>query len=411
MSSAQQSEPIIDAEIVSDDKSDISHSITDKNNVADDKKSGRLSWFGWAVAGAFTVFALGVVFAPQVREQMQILGLAPDPGPTASKEPTTPVDYGPRMDQLAADVAQLQQQLVELASQSPSLDVADVRDLVTPVIREEQAAARADIDKLTSDLAAQRAENASLGALVQQLSADVTAAQRALQTAAEAEKPIDFQPEIAALKADMQVSRDMITQLTEKLIITEQLLAAQRAETAALASGRLSASPRGRLLVALMSLRDRLNSGSPYADVMAIVRADLETLPALDQAAAGAEYAKLMAAQQSGVASFSRLQADYQALLPELETDPAGDSWWSGLVRVRRTDSLAAGRDATLNAVEGFLRSADLAAAVSRLAADIPTEARPDSLKSWLSAAEARLNTLRALDTLTGRITTAADAS
>ena len=397
MTSKDADEAVIDAEIVSDDK--VAHGDADTSSagsagVPGTPRSGR---YGWITAGVFVIFIGGVIAAPFLRNQLVRAGLVPEPEPTVTGG-IAAGNSGLRSEEIA--------DLKEAVSQLKDAFNATDQQLINRLDRLEAASLDPNTSEDTSRVDTQQV--AALDAKITQQATDIERLSNALETLNSAIRNNARDtgvsaPRVAALEANLTALAAETKKLQDALDQAKVVIAEQAAQLDAVTAGKVTATPRGRLLVAMLQLKDHLNDGTSYADVLRAMRPDLEDLPPLDQAAIGSAYDQLATYQETGVQTISALRSSFLAMSRDLQADDTS-SWWSSLVQVRRTDTSAAGLDATINQVEQHLNTGDLGLAVDRLNRDIAVNNQSPALKDWLEAATSRLAALQAFETLGGRV-------
>ena len=151
------------------------------------------------------------------------------------------------------------------------------------------------------------------------------------------------------------------------------------------------------VVLAVGQVRDAALAGGPYAaplDALRQLGPDLSVPSALSSAAA------------SGIATRAQLQAQFNALVPLLVAEAAGDDWlapvrrlFQRLVSVRRTGEVAgATNEARVARAEAKMAGGDLAAAATELG-ELDGPAR-ELAADWRRRATQRVSVLAALDTM-----------
>lgn len=368
---------VVDAEIVHE-SDPVDTSVPEPKpveEVAQEKPRGGKA--GWVVAGMLAVFVGGLIAAPYGKEGLQTLGIlteSPTP-PTASQ-----ADYSEAITDLQARVS----------------DIALAGERRQEILAQHEAAiASGEVarDQIRSDvgLIANQQGTATVAA------PDVTALQNRLtaltdEVARLAALSNADNPEVAGLTGSVALARAEAAQLKTQLEALEGLVAELQA-------GSLEVSPRGRMLLALGRMKDQAALGLPLVAEIDSLRADLATLPALDQQLIGADVA-ILVAHPDGIRPFEALVRDFDgaASAAKRAQEKADGSLLANLFTVRRTDDGASGIDAILLSAERRLLARDVAGSLEELA-PLTGEAA-DAMTNWRGPAEAYVAVTGALDRL-----------
>ena len=377
-------ETIIDAEVVHEEpptgaagsnKARMNSDDTMKTIPAPESKPN--SKAGWVAAGLLGVFIGGVFAAPYFQSGLAYVGIKPvTPSAIA---PAQEIDLSPLQTSISDMKALLDRHQAILAQQAS-------RDAVQ---NETMAQIRADIALLASS---------EPGAA---LSANTPAEFAALK--AEMVRLTDDLARISALNAEADPA---VSQLTGALALARAEGAQLRARLNALETslqgiqaGALEATPRGRLVLLLSRMKDRAFEGLSFAADLEGLRVDLAELPALDQQLMGAEIA-VLSASGTGIRTYASLVRDYDAAVAAAlrEGEKESGTFFTRMFTSRRTDAGATGNDAIFLKAERRLSARDMAGAV--LALSELEGATAETISPWRKDAEAYVAVDRAFDRL-----------
>ena len=330
---------------------------------------------GWIAAGVLAAFIGGLFAAPYAEKQLVSLGLLQEERSVHVVPNITSFDSSA----LEAEIASLKTSLATykeiLAQQSDDIKAAEVsrtdlqRQLelaaaANPAIGSgetttEILALKADIERLTTDIARLSALNS------------------------------EANPEVSQLKGALALAKAENAQFKARLDALESNVVAVQA-------GALEASPRGRLVLALVRLKDRALAGLDFSSELNALRADIADLPAIDQQLMGAEFARLEQ-HSAGISPYISLVRDFDAAVSGALTagEKATGNFLSSLFTSRRTDAGASGDDAVFLQAERRLAARDTLGAVEALKAlSAPVKG---AMNPWVSKAEAYVETDAAL--------------
>ena|GEM_PF-1584725 len=378
-------ETIIDAEVVHEEPSPsaagsggttMSSDDTMKTIPTSDLKTN--SKAGWIAAGLLGVFIGGVFAAPYFQGGLAYIGIAPATT-TGAAPAAAEVDLTPLQTSIG-DIQALLSRHQEILAQQSSRDA---------VQNETMAQIRADIAVLASTepgaaLSANTpAEFAALKAEMARLTDDLA---RISALNAEAD------PAVSQLTGALALARAEGAQLRARLNVLETSIQGIQA-------GALEATPRGRLVLSLSRMKDRAFEGLSFAADIEGLRADLAELPALDQQLMGAEIAVLSNAG-SGIRTYASLVRDYDAAVAAAlrEGEKEDGTFFARMFTSRRTDAGATGNDAIFLKAERRLAARDMAGAV--LALSELEGATAETITPWRRDAEAYVAVDRAFDRL-----------
>jgi hypothetical protein len=336
--------------------------------------------------GGFVPLLLGGVIAAGIGYGATYMGWLPTAGDDDGGAIAT------ALEQQSSALAALQAQVTELANAAPATPEPAQVDL-SPVL-DEIAALTARVDSTAGTITA-LAERVSVIEDRPIFSGDIDAdAAAAVEAAQELEAELTAQREAAAARAaELQAEVEAAAQAAEQAAAeAAEAIAAAEAEAAA-------AAVRAQTEAALVTLRAALETGEPYDTALATI-AETAEIPE-----------GLSANADAGVPTLEALQAAYpplaRAALPVALQETAGDGMGDRLgafvmgqiggraVEPREGDD----PDAVLSRVEAAVRSGDLPAALSEIAA-LPQGAR-DVLAPWVADVEARAAAVEGLAALT----------
>ena len=374
-STAQDAE-IVDAEVVAETAAPQDETAM-KTVKAAPAVSTKNSKAGWFTAGVLAAFIGGVYASPYFEAGLVALGLRNSPPPAVPAGEA--VDLSPLQNEvydLQAALARHQEVLAQ--QQVEAAKTAGAQDQL-----------RKDLDLLAG---AQNPASALMNSTdVVNLKAEITRLSDDLARLSALNATTD--PAVSQLSGALALARAESAQLKERLSAIESTMQAVEA-------GALEASPRGRLVLSLSRMKDRALVGLPFAADVKGLRADIAELSALDQQLMGAELAVLESAA-GGIRSYTALVRDFDpsvaAALRAGEKEEG--SFLSNLFTARRTDAGATGDDAVFAKAERLLLARDVAGTVEALGA--LEGAVAETLQPWRSAAEAHVRVMRAFDRLT----------
>lgn len=371
---------VVDAEIVEESEAPKSADAEPKTVEpvqSDVKKGGRA---GWIVSGLLAAFVGGLFAAPYASESLRGLGLLP-PVPVADQTQTDP--------NLTAALE---------AAQARAADLALILDRHQEILAQHETAladAATARSQLENDIALAAGSNAQ--APVGEMTADVSAIEARIsaltdEVARLAALSAEENPQVAGLNGAVALARAEAAQLREKLQTLEGVVAELQA-------GSLEVSPRGRMLLALSRLKDQAARGLPIATDLDVLRADMATLPALDQQLIGADVA-ILTNHPDGVRPFEALVRDFggAASAAKRAQEKSDGSMLASLFTVRRTDDGASGIDAVLLDAERRLLARDVAGALDAM--KVLTGDALEATSLWREAATSYVAVTGALDRL-----------
>lgn len=373
---------VIDAEIIAEQeseglKADMAAEVKSVKSREPSKKPSRA---GWIIAFILAAFIGGLIAAPFARVGLEDLGiLSPAPTLVATGFPdigdtSVITDLNAQTADMAAKILQQQEMIAaltvrleamtaestQLRSDLSLLATTNVGSTSTQIDNVSLAAVKADIDRITSDVA-------QLKALAG-----------------------DTNPEVAALTGSLALARAETSQLKAKIDAVETVIEGLQA-------GALAATPRGRMLVVLGRIKEQAQAGLAFGADLSALRLDIAELPALDQQLVGADFATL-SQHADGVVSFEMLHQRFgdAARTIKLEQEKETGGLLANLFTVRRTDDGATGIDAVLLEAEKRLTVRDVAGAITALSG---LEGRAGTAATaWVSSAQAYHDTMAALD-------------
>lgn len=372
---------VVDAEIVEESETPAAAKPEPKTvePVPPVKSSGGRT--GWIVSGLLAAFIGGLFAAPYVTDSMRDLGLLP---PVASQNAAGAIS------------ADLTAAMNTVESQTADLALAIERH--QEILSQHEAALDAATEaraQLGNDIALAAGSNAASGESV--ASADVSALQIRITALADevtrlAALSTEESPQVAGLNGAVALARAEAAQLKDKLDTLEGVVAELQA-------GSLEVSPRGRMLLALSRLKDQAARGLSLSGDIDSLRADMATLPALDQQLIGADVA-ILTQHPDGVRPFGALVRDFggAASAAKRAQEKADGSMLASLFTVRRTDDGATGIDATLLEAERLLLARDVAGALDAL--KVLTGDAADAMNFWRAAATDYVDVTGALERL-----------
>lgn len=371
---------VVDAEIVEETEAPKRASAEPKtvNSVPPvAKKGGRA---GWVAFGFLAAFVGGLFAAPYASESLRDLGLLPSV--TTNEQPPAGADFAAALEAAEArtqDLALTLERHQEILSQHESALT-------------EATSARA---QLQSDIALAAGSNSQLND--GEVSVDLSSVEARIaaltdEVARLATLSAEENPQVAGLNGAVALARAEAAQLREKLQALESIVTELQA-------GSLEVSPRGRMLLALSRLKDQAARGLSIATDLDVLRADMATLPALDQQLIGADVA-VLTNHPDGVRTFEALVRDFgsAASAAKRAQEKSDGSVLASLFTVRRTDDGADGIDAILLDAERRLLARDVAGALDAMKVLTGDALAATSL--WREAATSYVNVTSALDRL-----------
>lgn len=230
-------------------------------------------------------------------------------------------------------------------------------------------------------------------ATVAALGDDVAQLSGALETLAKTQAEAgDSGARLAAMQTSLSATRSQLDAFDGRLKHFEAALAA-------LQSGSLTASPRGRMLIALTSLKQALDAGRGYAADLDSLAQEVALLTPVQQVPL-MEPLETLRAGAKGLLPYDQLVSQFDGVAAALSVAEARASgnFLSGLFTLRRTDARATGVDAALNKAERALLAQNLmasAAALKGLAG-----ADEDPARGWIDTMEALARARAAFEAL-----------
>ncbi|MCK0070330.1 COG4223 family protein [Kordiimonas laminariae] len=362
--SASEATEFIEAEIIEETVSSETPKFEDKKSAVVKTSSGKA---GWITAGVLAAFVGGLFAAPYAEKQLIALGLLNEGVSVGTVPASVPFDssaleaeidalkaslatYKEILAQQSADItaantarADLQRQLELAAASNPAVgNIDDSAQLVT---------LKADVERLTGDIARLSALNS------------------------------EADPEVSQLRGALTLAKAENAQFKARLDAIENSVTAVQA-------GALEASPRGRLVLALVRLKDRVLAGLDFSSELDALRTDIADLPAIDQQLMGAEFARLET-HSAGISPYISLVRDFDAAVSGALTagEKADGGFLSSLFTSRRTDAGASGDDAVFLQAERRLAARDTAGALKALEAlSVPVK---EAMAPWTAKAKA----------------------
>jgi len=344
---------------------------------------------GWWLSLVLAAFIAGLYSAPHVRSGLVRAGImeaVPDAyaavgGPSDARVLEGLADrLTARQDRLSDAQSALGDQLADLqrriaagasapSASSPDRDAAGVGGVAATVAADR-------LDAMSADLAA-------LGRTVKNLSA------AGLQAG-------DTQADISGLSQSLSAVRSELESLTARLGAYETV-------AKDLAAGAITASPRGRIMVTLASVRDALDTGAGFGTDADILLREVALLDAVTQAQLMGPLSRL-ADHSAGVATARDLSDGFADVAVALKRDHDAKSggFLTGLFTVRRQGAGATGIDGVLNAAERAVAAGDYLAAADGLAA---IDGSADSAAArWIADARGYMAAVRALEDIRARL-------
>ena len=372
---------VVDAEIVQESEPETAPGPEPKTVEAAKPQKPKGGKAGWIIAAMLAAFVGGLFAAPYGKEGLETLGIL-----TAAPVQQTgqPVDYSPAIAELKARLEE-----ISLAGERRQEMLAQHEAALT--------SAEQSRNQLQNDLglvAGQQGGSGASGPDVAALQARLTSLTDEVARLAALSKSEN--PEVAGLTGSIALARAEAAQLKGQLEALETLVADLQA-------GSLEVSPRGRMLLALGRMKDQAARGLPLASEIDSLRADLATLPALDQQLIGADVAVLVA-HPDGIRPYEALVRDFDgaASAAKRAQEKADGSLLANLFTVRRTDDGASGIDAILLSAERRLLARDVAGSLEELAP--LTGAAAEAMTNWRRPAEAYVVVTGALNRLQSAI-------
>ncbi|MBO6504908.1 MAG: hypothetical protein JJ850_05905 [Kordiimonadaceae bacterium] len=371
---------VVDAEIVEETEAPKRASAepkTVKSVPPVAEKGGRA---GWVAFGFLATFVGGLFAAPYASESLRDLGLLPPLAPT--EQPQAGADFSAAIEAMqarSADIAVTLERQQEILSQHETA-LADATTARTQLQTDIALAAGSNVQ------AADGSASANLNAVEARITALTDEVARLATLSAEEN------PQVAGLNGAVALARAEAAQLREKLQALESIVSELQA-------GSLEVSPRGRMLLALSRLKDQASSGLSIAADLDVLRADMATLPALDQQLIGADVA-VLTNHPDGVRTFEALVRDFggAASAAKRAQEKSDGSVLASLFTVRRTDDGADGIDAMLLDAERRLLARDVSGALEALS--VLTGDALEATSVWREAATSYVAVTTALDRL-----------
>lgn len=371
---------VVDAEIVEETEAPKRAEAEPKTVdpiVPKEPKGGR---GGWITAGLLAAFVGGLFAAPYASESLRDLGLLP-PAPGAESAAIGPEALAAieAVESRASDLALTLERHQEILAQHE----AAIGDAATARSQMQNDIALAAVSAGVPAGDAVPADVSAIEARLQALTDEVAR----LATISTEENP-----QVAGLNGAVALARAEAAQLREKLQAIEGVVADLQA-------GSLEVSPRGRMLLALTRLKDQAALGLPIGTELDVLRAEMATLPALDQQLIGADVA-VLTNHSDGIRPFQALVRDFggAASAAKRAQEKSDGSVLASLFTVRRTDDGATGIDAYLLDAERRLLARDVDGALDALKP--LTGDASDAMDMWRSAATAYVDVTSALDRL-----------
>ncbi|MFC3052189.1 hypothetical protein [Kordiimonas pumila] len=329
----------------------------------------------WLLCGLLAAFIAGAISFPYMREALVQIGLAPA-SPIQNINQAVP-DYSGALEDINKTLARHQEVLAQQAAQLADRATSEPSVMAASG---ETAALQAEVNAVKQQLAAQQTRMAETVASIEAASTGDSHLQ-AGQVAA-------LQTEIAGLKAALAENQrqqtTLITAYTERL--------------KGLEGGSIALSPRGRLYLALVDMRDRATAGEYVADDLSHIIQDERFLGQEDA------LARLEALRDWYVAMPDKTMD--KAALEELLTAAVREyvsarqkengSFLQNLFTVRRTGTAATGDDALLNTAEESMAAGNIKAAL-RAISGLEAQKGP-MLQNWIRAAEQYLEVEKRFD-------------
>ena len=371
---------VIDVEVI-----ETSETVTPQPSIAANNAPKKSKPWGWMFAGVLVVFIGGIFSAPYAREGLVTIGLLEkQAAPTAQTPANLDADTKATIDDLKSAVSRL----TAFTGQQEAIIQTLSRDLQTANSRLEEIANREPV--ANGETVSTSIDTAALDALQQdvtRLSEDVSrlASIRTSDT-----------PSTARIDSALAVTNAETAALRQKIADLESALEAVE-------SGRLETSPRGRLILLLSRIKDKAFAGLSFGNDLDGLRADLASLPALDQQVIGAD---LLALQETGglITPFDTLLANFDTVATDIvhAQEKSDGSFLQKLFTVRRRDAGATGVDAVLYDAEKKLLVRDIEGAVEEIEA--LEGAAKEAASTWLAQANTHLKARAAFDSLIARI-------
>ncbi len=343
---------------------------------------------GWIVSGVLAAFIAGIFAAPYAEKQLIQLGLLTASGTRDETQQTVSFDSSALEAEMAELKASLTTYKTILAQQAEdikageaartdlqrSVELAAAAQPLAGVPNEtpaDIAALKADIERLTTDIA-------RLGAISS-----------------------ESDPAVSQLKGALALAKAEAAQFKARLETVENNISAVQA-------GALEASPRGRLVLSLVRLKERALAGLDFSSELNALRTDIAALPAIDQQLIGAEFA-VLEKHAKGISPYIALVRDYDAAVSGAlkAGEKAEGSFLTNLFTSRRTDAGATGDDAVFLQTERRLAARDMEGALSALSG----LSRPvaEAIKPWQMRAEAYVASSNALNRMVKAATNAGE--
>lgn len=391
-----------------------------KNSTA--KKSGRIS-APWALVVILTAFIGGLFAAPQFEKGLIGLGLKEQVKPAIM----VPQDSGQNLplitksdlSAVADRVKKLETQMTALGrNNSAAANAGNGAGQFSESLKPLQQKIAETSDKLTSLkkdvdlLAAQMGGNAggALGPTAQAFKAEQVKLARLTDEFSRLAQLIENQKstgqggqteelstQIAELQGAVRLARAEGQQLTTRLGALEKTLDGYT-------QSAVQSTPRGRLVVQLSKLKDKMASGASVTADMQALMPDVEQLPTRDQVAA-LGHVKTITDQLQETdgkrVTFDQLKDDFTLLTPSIKKADVkeNEGFFADLFTVRKKGDAAKGVDKVLYQVEMALVARDVKTAVTLLKSDLSPGAQTAAVP-WIVAAEKYLTVEREMAAL-----------
>ncbi|WP_308911194.1 COG4223 family protein [Pseudokordiimonas caeni] len=356
------SEPVLEAEVVE----------KTPPKPAKAKGSSFGAKLGWVLVIVLAAFIGGVYAAPDIRARLEAAGLIEPLPQTATSAPM--VDLSP----LQAELDRHEEMLIQHEGLISALSEATSNGTMATEHTESGESPNPGAIAPAPDRPEMTALREELAALSETVKARHSDEEKG--------------PAPSVLAARLEASEAETAGLRDRLAALESAL--QAVEDA-----RLDTNPRGRLLLSLSRLEDRVQRGEAFGAELEAMNPDFSALPAIDQSALGAALEALRE-RSAGVPSTDALIARFDPLSREIgiASDKAEGRFLASLFTVRRTDAAASGDDAALRDASERLKARDLAGAVAALETLSPEAKKAASV--WISQANDRL----AVDDAVGKL-------
>jgi len=359
---AAENTDIIEGEIV-EESSDSSQpdSKTSAHNASRKGQSEKSqSRFGWIVASILFAFIGGAVTFPYMQLMLQQVGLVPNPVHEASVSISESV-LESRLDTVDATLVRYREMLAQHAQQ---------------------------LEKISIGTSATKVPAGQLNAVQKRL-VDMTQRLQLLEAGVQNQAPSDVVQPLSVngptLQDEVSVLRAQLLQLQN----AQKDLAAEYADRlAGLESGALSGTPRGRLYLALLTVRDKALSGTSVVHDIAELIKDERFLEQAEAVTALEQLRGWLLDNSAEVQSLRQLTLAFDSVARDFARARQKEKGglFASLFTLRQTGADADGDDALLVQVEQRLNAGDI---VGAAAAAKALEAVPgDTLSVWIASAE-----------------------